>query len=230
MLAGTIGERNVWRYDGAAAGRRVHRGGVHALRIRAAPADLRGVASAGQQYRIIPDRHLASAGDRPARRPLRHGVGMSRCERQRHRCRGAARTLSPVRRRPTGADDPLRRLRQRGAAVLPHRQHGQRRLCPGRQGARRQHRRDAGAGDDGLLLDREGKPDLSTADRDDVPGCRELHWLRRQPRVGADDDAGPPRVQGTDGRFRSSQRPRRPASPVSDGRTSGRSGKPAIRG
>ncbi len=196
MLAGTIGERNVWRYDGLQRAAEYIEGEFTRY----------GYEPRRQTYEVsrVPVSNIESTLTGTSHPPRSSCSAPTTT-----RCRDVPvrTTTAPVSRRCSnsragspaspGADDPLRRLRQRGAAVLPHR----------RMGSVVYARAARARGDNivammaletmGYYSTEKGSQTIPTADRDDVPGRRELHWLCRQPRVGADDDAGAQGVQGT---------------------------------
>ena len=167
-----------------------NRGGVHTLRIRAAAADLRAGEAAGQQHRSIStaprDPHeivvLGAHYDTVSGCPGANDNGT--------RCRGGAGTGAAVRRHATGADDPLRRLRQRGAAVLPDRNMGSAFMPRAAGRAATTSSRCCRWRRWGITRTRKAARVIPQPIAADLSGRRELHRLRRQPRVGADADAG----------------------------------------
>ena len=83
------------------------------------------------------------------------------------------------------ADHPLRRLRQRRAAILPQFGNGQLRLCTRMPSTRRSGRRDAQPRNDRLLPRRERQPDVSTAVQSLLSFGGKLHRFCRQCQLAA---------------------------------------------
>ena len=104
----------------------------------------------------------------------------ARRQRQRHRGRRRHRARAPLEGRDAQGQAPApRALRQRGAALRPHAQHGQLALCEDAQGARRARRRHDVAGDARLLLRQARQPEISRALRPLLSLEGQLHRLRR---------------------------------------------------
>ena len=229
MLAGTIGERNLWRCEAL----------DRAARYISAQFSSAGYAPEWQTFDVakIPVSNVEATLTGAAHAAEIVVVGahydtVAGCPGANDNGTGVAAVLELAQRfsgRPAAAHDPLRGVRQRRAAVLQDRTHGQRRLCQRGERSRRSDHGDAGAGDDGLLLGREREPAVPGGDRIALPGRRRLHRVRREQRFGAAAVAVTSRHSSSGRDFRC--RPSQPLtmSPASAGRITGRSGRLATR-
>ena len=227
MLAATIGERNVWRFEGGEARRDGHQESCHGCRLRTWGPVLRRSQTPRREHRSRAPGHVGSCRDRSRRRALRLRDGVSRRQRQRDRDRRNAGARAPIRARPAREDDSIRRVRQRGASVLSDPQMGSVVYAnAARRAARRSSRccRSRRWG----ISPMSGESAVSAAAEPDLSGYRELHRVRiesliRAPAASRNAPSRPER------HFRSNPLRRLSRSRVSDGRISGHSGKPAIR-
>ena len=229
MLAGTIGERNLWRVRSTGSRGALHLGAVLQRRLRARVTDVRGgkipvrnveatlTGAANAAEIVVVGAHYDSVSGCPAANDNGTGVAAVLELAQRYSRAAAA------------AHDPVRGVRQRRAAILPYRANGQRRLCERGEGSRRSDHGDAGAGDDGLLLGQEREPAVSRrrSPRTTRTSGTSSASSRTTLRSACCCSHGRHSSSGRDFRCRPSQP--RTMSPASAGRITGRSGRPAMR-